>query len=126
MDKGKKKLVIVDDEQDILKTLKIFFEAEGFDVVTASDGVEALDKIRKEKPHLIILDIMLPKLDGYKVCRILKFDKKYRSIPIVMFTAKAQEEDERMGREVRADAYITKPFGLDVLLVKIKELLCDL
>jgi len=123
---SKKKIVIVDDEQDILKTLKIFLEAEGFDVVTASDGVEGLDKIRKEKPDAVILDIMLPKTDGYKICRILKFDKKYRGIPVVIFTAKAQEEDERMGKEVRADAYITKPFDPDVLLAKLKELLFNL
>jgi len=121
----KKKIAIVDDEIDILKTMKIFFESEGYDVITAADGVEALDKIRKEKPDLVILDIMLPKADGYKVCRIIKFDKKYRAIPVIMFTAKAQEEDERMGKEVRADAYIVKPFQPDVLLTKVKELLYE-
>lgn len=123
---NKKKIAIVDDEQDILKTLKIFLEGEGFDVITASDGVEALDKIRREKPDAIILDVMLSKIDGYKVCRILKFDKKYRAIPVIMFTARAQEEDEKMGKDVRADAYITKPFDPDVLLGKLKELLFDL
>mgnify|MGYP001592012938 CR=1 FL=1 len=123
---NKKKIVIVDDEQDILRTLKIFLEAEGFDVVTASDGVEGLDKIRKENPDAVILDIMLPKTDGYKICRILKFDKKFRVMPVIMFTARAQEEDERMGKEVRADAYITKPFDPDVLLAKLKELLFNL
>lgn len=86
-------------------------------------GLEGLEKVKKEKPDLVILDLMLPKMDGYKVCGLLKADKRYNKIPIIMFTAKAQEEDMKLGKEVGADAYITKPFEPQVLLKKIKELL---
>src|SRR3989338_3510951 len=120
---NKKKIMIVDDEPDILKTLKMFFEGEGFEVVTASDGTEALEMIHRDQPDIVVLDIMLPKTDGYKVCRMLKFDKKYSRLPVIIFTAKAQDADERMAKEVRADAYLIKPFHPDILLAKIKELL---
>lgn len=119
----KKKIVVVDDEPDILRTIEIFLTQEGFNVITAADGMAGLDKIRKEMPDLIILDIMLPKLDGYKVCRMLKFDEKYNKIPVVISTARAQESDQIKAKEVKADAYITKPFQPEVLLAKIKELL---
>lgn len=118
-----KKIIIVDDEPDILKTIEIFLKGEGFNVITAADGITALDKIRRERPDLVILDIMLPKLDGYKVCRMLKFDSKFKTIPVVILTARAQEVDEKKAKEVHADAYITKPFQPDVLLEKIKSLL---
>lgn len=119
-----KKIIIVDDEPDILKTMGIFLKSESFDVITALDGIEALEVIKKEKPDLVILDIMLPKMDGYKICRLLKFDERYKKIPIVIFTARAQEMDEKKAMEVKADAYITKPFQPEVLLKKVKELLC--
>ena len=80
---------------------------------------------RKEKPDLILLDLMLPKLYGYKLCRMLKFDEKYKHIPIVVFTARAQESDKKLGFEVGADAYITKPFKAETLLEKIREILKD-
>jgi len=70
-----------------------------------------------------MLDLMLPKMDGYKVCRMLKFDEKYKNIPIIMLTARAQETDQKMGMDVGADAYVTKPFEADILLAKIKELI---
>lgn len=118
-----KKILLIEDELDILKTSRIFLESEGFKVITATDGMEGLDKTRSENPDLIIMDIMLPKLDGYQACRILKFDDKYKYIPIIMFSARAQESDKQMGKEVGADAYITKPFEPKVLIDKIKELL---
>jgi DNA-binding response OmpR family regulator len=118
-----KKIIVVDDEPDVLKTTSIFLKSEGFNVVTAVDGIAALEVIRKERPDLIVLDIMLPKIDGYKICRMLKFDDKFRDIPIIIFTARAQEVDEKKAMEVKADAYITKPFQPDVLLGKIKQLL---
>lgn len=119
----KKRILIVDDEEDILSLLKFRLEANNYEVLSASDGQEGLMKARVEKPDIIILDLMLPKLDGYKVCRMLKFDENYKNIPIIMFTAKAQQKDEELGKEMGADAYITKPFEPDVLLEKIKELL---
>lgn len=119
----KKRILIVDDEEDILKVLKFRLEANNYEVLSASDGQEGLTKARTEKPDLMILDLMLPKLDGYKVCRMLKFDETYKTIPIIMFTARAQKEDEGLGKEMGADAYITKPFEPEVLLEKIRELL---
>lgn len=118
-----KKLLIVDDEKDMVFAVKLQLEANGFDVITAHDGQAALELARKEKPDLLILDLMLPKIDGYKVCRMLKFDEKYKHIPIIMFTARIQKSDEKLGYEVGADAYVTKPFELPVLLSKIRELL---
>ena len=119
----KKKILLVDDERDLVETVTYRLEASGYEVHPAYDGQEGLDKARKEKPDLIILDLMLPKMDGYKMCRMLKFDEKYKKIPIIMFTARAQESDIEMGMEVGADAYITKPFEPQALLAKIQELL---
>lgn len=121
----KKRILLVDDEKDLVYAVTMQLEAAGYEVVAAYDGKEALDKAKKEKPDLIILDLMLPKMDGYKVCRMLKFDQKYRKIPVIMFTARAQEADKKMGEEVGADAYITKPFDPQALLEKIKKFLKD-
>ncbi len=119
----KKRILIVDDEEDILSVLKFRLEANNYEALTASDGQEGLNKARTEKPDLIILDLMLPKLDGYKVCRMLKFDESYKAIPIIMFTARVQQKDEELGKEMGADAYVTKPFEPEVLLEKIRQLL---
>ena len=117
------RILIVDDEAELLDMLKIRLEASGYDIITAKDGQEGLDKAKEEKPDLMILDLMLPKMDGYKVCGLLKNDTRYSKMPIIIFTARAQDSDVKMGEEVRADAYITKPFEPNVLLGKIKELL---
>ena len=85
--------------------------------------MELVEKAKKEKPDLIILDLMLPKMDGYKVCGLLKADARYNKIPIIMFTARAQESDAKMGADVGADGYITKPFEPQALMAKIEELL---
>jgi len=121
----KKRILIVDDEEDILNVLRFRLEANNYEVLSASDGQEGLNKARFEKPDLIILDLMLPKLDGYKVCRMLKFDENYKSIPIIIFTASAQKKDEEFDMEMGADAYITKPFEPAILLGKMKELLME-
>jgi two-component system alkaline phosphatase synthesis response regulator PhoP len=118
-----KKILIVDDEVDLVETLRLPLEMEGYTVLVSSNGEDALNQARKEKPHLIILDIMLPKLDGYKVCRLLKFDERYKHIPILMLTAKTQEKDKILGAETGADEYITKPFDIDELIEKIKKYL---
>lgn len=122
----KKRILLVEDEKDLVYAVTLQLEASNYEVIPAYDGKEALDKARKVKPDLIILDLMLPKIDGYKVCRMLKFDQKYRKIPIIMFTARAQESDKKLGEEVGADAYITKPFEPQVLLKKIKEFLKEI
>ena len=119
----KKKILLVDDEKDLVYAVKLQLEENDFEVIVAYDGQEALDKARKEKPNLIILDVMLPKIDGYKICRMLKFDEKYKKIPLIMFTARVQEADEKTGYAVGADAYVTKPFDSQALLDQIKKLL---
>ena len=118
-----KKILIIDDEPQLVDMLKIRLESNNFGVIAAYDGQEGLEKARKEKPDLIILDLMLPKIDGYKVCRMLKFDNEYKNIPIILVTSRSQESDKKMGEEVGADAYITKPFEPQVLLKSIKKLL---
>jgi DNA-binding response OmpR family regulator len=118
-----KKVLLVDDEEDMVYAVKLQLESNGFEVITAGNGQDALDKARADNPDIIILDLMLPKIDGYKVCRMLKFDKKYKMIPIIMLTARIQANDQKLGFEVGADAYMTKPFEHEKLLAKIKELL---
>lgn len=120
---AKHKILLVDDEKDLVETLTFRLVSNNFDVISAYDGEKALGKIKEHRPDLIILDLMLPKLDGYKVCRICKFDEDLKKIPIILFTARAQESDNKQGEEVGADAYITKPFEPQILLGKIKELL---
>jgi len=118
-----KKILVVDDEVQLVEMLKMRLEANGYYVITANDGQEGLNKAKSESPDIIILDLMLPKLDGYKVCRLLKFDEKYKEIPIIMFSARGEDSAKQTGEQVGADAYITKPFEPEVLLEKIKELL---
>jgi two-component system alkaline phosphatase synthesis response regulator PhoP len=120
---GKKKILIVDDEEDIIKMLKIRLEANNYEILSASDGQEGLNKARQERPDLIILDLMLPKIDGHKVCRMLKFDENYKNIPIIMFTAKVDEKDRDISIQTKADAFISKPFEIKMLLDKVSELL---
>ena len=118
-----KKILIVDDEPDLLEMVQITLETEGYECIVAYDGFRALNRARKEKPDLIILDVMLPGLNGYKVCRLLKFDEQYKRIPIIMLTAEAQEKDRLIGEETGADFYMTKPFAADKLIAKVAELL---
>jgi DNA-binding response OmpR family regulator len=120
---GQKKILVVDDEVDLVETIRFPLESEGFTVLVSYNGEDALNQARTENPDLILLDIMLPKLDGYKVCRLLKFDERYRNIPILMLTAKTQEKDKTIGMETGADEYITKPFDMDELLEKVKAYL---
>jgi DNA-binding response OmpR family regulator len=119
----KKRILLVDDERELVDLLKMRLEANDYEVITAYDGQAALDLARREKPDLIILDIMLPRMDGYRVCGLLKKDPGFAGIPVLMFTAKAQAEDVKLGEEAGASGYITKPFEPDALLGKIKELL---
>lgn len=118
-----KKILIIDDETVLQMGVAIRLKASGFEVLTASDGLAGLEMARKEEPDLILLDLMLPKMDGFKVCRMLKFDARYKNIPIIMLTARAQDVDKSMGGEAGVNAYITKPFDHRELLDKIKELL---
>lgn len=118
-----KRILIVDDEVQLVEMVKMRLEASGYETISAYDGQEGFDKAKKDKPDLIILDLMLPKMDGYKVCGLLKNDARYSKIPIIMFTARVQEEDVRLGKDLGAEEYVTKPFDPKVLLSKIKELI---
>ena len=114
------KILIVEDDRTLLDVLKYNLTKEGHDVVTASDGVEALDVARNKKPDLIVLDVMLPKLDGFEVCRILRSEM---TVPILMLTAKAGETDKVVGLELGADDYMTKPFSMREFLARIRAML---
>jgi DNA-binding response OmpR family regulator len=117
------KILLVDDEKEFVDMIKMRLEAKNYAVITAHDGIEALNKTRELRPDLIILDIMLPNLDGYQICRMIKFDKTFGEIPIILLTALDQEKDRKLGEQVRADAYITKPFEPEELVEKIAVLL---
>ena len=115
------KVLLVEDEPDMLLGLKDNFEFEGYEVVTATDGAVALERARAHKPDLVILDIMLPKLSGLEVCKMLRgegFDK-----PIIMLTARGQEIDKVVGLELGADDYVTKPFSIRELLARVRAIL---
>ena len=123
MEGRKAHILLVDDEPDLVQMVSVRLKAAGYEVSTAHDGQEALEKVKGSSPDLMILDLMLPKLDGYKVCRLLKLDDRTRGIPILIFTARAQVEDVTLATECGADAYLTKPFEAKVLLSKLQELL---
>ncbi|MCK4649339.1 response regulator [bacterium] len=118
-----KKILVVDNEPEFLKALSVSLKASGYEVLTAQNGQEGLKKAHTSNPDLIILDILMPRMDGYELCRLLKFDQRYKAIPIIMLTAKAQETDKVMGEKVGADGYITKPFETQDLLNRIKKFL---
>jgi len=119
----KKRILLVEDEKDLVMAMKFRLESAGYEVSVAMDGEAGLDKAKAENPDLILLDLMLPKINGYKVCGLLKGDSKYNKIPIIMVTARTQEVDRMMGEIALADLYITKPFEPDILLATIKEML---
>jgi DNA-binding response OmpR family regulator len=114
----KEKILIIEDEEDLVKGLRLNLKDEGYQVAWAPDGEQGIECVFKEKPDLILLDIMLPKKDGLEVCRELR--EKKISIPIIMLTAKGEEIDKVVGLEIGADDYITKPFSIRELLARIK------
>jgi len=120
---AKNRILVIDDELDLLGLVKARLEMAGYEVLTAIDGEEGLAKARASAPDLIILDIMLPKMDGFEVCEALKIDEKYKHIPIIILTVKFQPVDIRFAKALGADAYITQPFEAKELLDKIKELI---
>jgi len=119
----KEKILIVEDEKDIIKMLEYNLKKEGFKVIDARDGEDALDLAVREYPDLVLLDLMLPGMDGLEVCKALKKEPKTSLIPIIMLTAKGQESDKVVGLELGADDYITKPFSLRELIARIKAVL---
>jgi phosphate regulon transcriptional regulator PhoB len=116
-------MLVVDDEPDIIELVSYNLKKEGFDVSSASDGEEALAKIRKGDFDLLILDLMLPGIQGMELCRILRNDPKTAHIPIIMLTAKGEEVDRVLGLEIGADDYMTKPFSPRELVARVKAVL---
>ncbi len=113
------KILVVEDDPNLLAALKYNLVKDGYDVVTAVDGVQALEIARGENPELIILDVMLPKLSGFEVCRILRTE---RTVPILMLTAKTEEVDKIVGLEIGADDYMTKPFSMRELMARLRAM----
>jgi DNA-binding response OmpR family regulator len=121
--KGKKRILVVDDEKDLVDLVTYNLQRNGFDVLSAHDGNEALDLASRERPDLVILDLMLPGLDGTEVARRLKADSRTSHIPLVMLTAKGEETDVVVGLTLGADDYITKPFSMKILLARLNTVL---
>ncbi|MDP3921644.1 MAG: response regulator [Candidatus Omnitrophota bacterium] len=118
-----KKILVVDDETNIVLVISSRLKANGFQVVTAECGRDALEKADSEKPDLIVLDVMMPSPDGYEVCRMLKGDPKHKNVPVIILTAKVSEQDRSKSAECGADAFVTKPYSPSELLGKIKDLI---
>ena len=118
-----KKILVVEDEADVMELVRYNLEKNGYQTETAIDGREALEKVRSKSPDLILLDLMLPEIDGLEVCRSVKKDAKTADIPVVMLTAKGTEADIVAGLEMGADDYVTKPFSPRVLMARVKAVL---
>ncbi|GAB6061731.1 response regulator transcription factor [Deferrisoma palaeochoriense] len=123
MEQKKVKVLAVDDEPNILLSLEYILEQEGFDVYTARDGDEALELAEKVRPDVVLLDVAMPRKDGYEVCRLLRGNQDLSGTRVVMLTAKGQPLERKKGLEVGADVYVTKPFATDELLEKIRKVL---
>ena len=120
----RKKILCIEDETEMIDLMRLILERKGFDFVGAEGGQEGLDRIRTEKPHLILLDLMMPGVDGWEVYRQLKADQELQDIPVIVVTAKAQSIDKVLGLHIaRVDDYITKPFGPQDLLESIYRVL---
>ena len=118
-----KRILLVDDEADLLKLVMVRLAACGYEVIPASDGLEALEKAQKENPDLILLDVMMPRMDGFEVLRNLKNNPGTMSIPVIMLTAKDEAESFSRAQEAGAEDYITKPFNRDALLDAVRKYL---
>ena len=120
---AKQKIVAIEDEPDILEIIKYNLEREGYEVHGALDGEEGLDLVRREMPELVLLDLMLPGIDGLEICRRLKYEAATRGIAVIMVTAKSEESDIVLGLEVGADDYLAKPFGPRELVARVRAVL---
>jgi twitching motility two-component system response regulator PilG len=115
------RILVVDDSSTIRRSAETMLSAEGYDVVTAENGFEALSMVARHNPHLIFVDIMMPRLDGYQTCAIIKNNEQYRSTPVVMLTSKDGLFDQARGRVVGSDLYLTKPFTKEELLAAVTQ-----
>lgn len=120
---AKQKIMIVEDEESLLKLESILLTSRGYDVCSLSNGKDALELLEKEKPDLVLLDVMLPEMDGFEVCRKIKENPSTCHIPVIMLTARKGRDDMAMGEQVKADWYITKPFKSAMVIESIQRLL---
>ena len=118
-----KKILIADDEQNIVISLEFLMKREGFEVLIANDGEEAVRRIRSDPPDLVLLDVMMPKKSGFEVCQEIKADPALAAVRILMLTAKGRDTEVAKGLALGADAYMTKPFSTKELLAKVKDML---
>jgi len=123
MDKKKARILVVDDEERTLRVVKDMLTPHGYEIIVARDGAEAVAAARSRQPDLILLDILMPKMDGYTACNTIKTDKKTNAIPVVMLTAVGYELNKELAQSLEADGYLTKPFKLQDLLGVIKQFL---
>lgn len=120
MTQEKTRILIVDDEADLVSVLRFGLEAEGYDVIDARDGEDGLAMAHQHRPDLMVLDLMLPKLDGYKVCRALKFDERFCNMPIIILSARSGEQDRQLAFDMGADDFLTKPYEMRGLVERIQ------
>jgi len=120
------RILIVDDEPNIVLALELLMKKEGFEVHAVDDGEKAFHAVRELRPDLVLLDIMMPKMDGYEVCQRIRSDASLKNIRIIMLTAKGREVEKEKGLALGADSYITKPFSTREVVSKVKELLTDM
>lgn len=116
-----KKILFVDDEKFFIEPIKMLLLREKFEVLVAHDGMSGLKMAREELPDMIILDLMLPVLNGYQICRLLKYDNKFKSIPVIILSAKDTDNDKKIGQESGADLYLTKPINAKIFVENIKN-----
>ncbi len=120
---AKKRILVVDDDPGIVRFLEASLHAAGFEVAKCYNGQEALAAVKQSLPDLIILDRMMPKMDGLKTCALIKADRRFRGIPVIMVTASADAADERLSAQVKVDAFINKPINIPELMRKVEELI---
>jgi two-component system alkaline phosphatase synthesis response regulator PhoP len=123
MNNSKPKILVVDDERYILHILDFSLGAEGYEVITAGDGEQAVERTKADRPDLVVMDIMMPRMDGFEACRIIKSDPETRDIPVIMLTAKGREVDRKRGMDAGADEYLTKPFSPAKLIERVEGVL---
>jgi len=117
-----KRILVVDDERHIVRLVQVNLERAGYEILTAYDGIEALDKVKTESPDMVVLDVMMPRMDGFEVLKNLQADPRYQNIPVIMLTAKAQDADIFKGWASGVSSYLTKPFNPRELLVFVERI----
>lgn len=117
-----KRILVVDDERHIVRLVQVNLERAGYEILTAYDGIEALEKVKTESPDMVVLDVMMPRMDGFEVLKNLQADPRYQNIPVIMLTAKAQDADIFKGWSSGVSSYLTKPFNPRELLVFVERI----